>query len=96
MLQCLLLSLYNINADFKLESVSVQLPSVPIESLDQITNQYLLPAMDARQTGFLRLPSDTIRLATKINKLVPVYLPREASQSRTSTGPLDGSKRIAP
>ena len=43
MLQCLLLSLYNINADFKLESVSVRLPSIPIESLDRLINQYLLP-----------------------------------------------------
>jgi hypothetical protein len=40
--------------------------------------------MDASQTRFLRLASDKIRLATKITKLVPVYLPREASHSRTT------------
>jgi hypothetical protein len=36
------------------------------------------------QTRFLRLPSDKIRLATEITKLVPIYLPREASHSRTT------------
>ncbi|KAN0070494.1 hypothetical protein V8E54_011363 [Elaphomyces granulatus] len=67
-----------------IESVGVQLPSVPIGSLDQLISEYLLPLMDASQTRFLRLASDKIRLATKITKLVPVYLPREASHSRTT------------
>jgi hypothetical protein len=40
--------------------------------------------MDTTQTRFLRRPSDKIRLAAKITKLVPIYLPREANHSRTT------------
>ena len=60
----IIFNLYNINANFIVESVEVQLPSVPIGSLD-----YLLPSMDTTQTRFLRRPSDKIRLASKITKL---------------------------
>jgi hypothetical protein len=40
--------------------------------------------MDTTQTRFLRRPSHKIRLAAKITKLVPIYLPREANHSRTT------------
>jgi hypothetical protein len=42
--------------------------------------------MNARQTGFVRRPSDQIRLAAgKMAKLVPVYLPPDADQCRTTS-----------
>jgi hypothetical protein len=42
--------------------------------------------MSTRQTRFVRQPSDQIRLAAgKITKLVPVYLPPDADQCRTTS-----------
>jgi hypothetical protein len=61
-----------------IDRINVKIKPRTIESLDDFVTNDLLPEMS--QNGFVRAPSDQLRLATSVSKLEPTYLPKNANQ----------------
>jgi hypothetical protein len=67
----------NTNCWCKIEAL--RLPPFTVDSIDEFTESKLIPLL-VSVPGFAFLPDDRVRVATKLARAVPVFLPPEADQ----------------
>jgi hypothetical protein len=63
----------------KIAAFSLRLPPFTVDSIDEFTETRLVPLL-AEIPGFTPLPDDRVRVATKLARAVPVFLPPQADQ----------------